>query len=158
MALRELARRQGRTGQALMPVVFTSALGLGTAEENTIVPFLRDHVVYAISQTPQVWLDHQVIEQDDALVFHWDAVEALFPPGLLDDMFAAYCALLEQLATEEAVWTAPPHTLLPASQLAQRRQVNATAAPLADELLHTRFLHQVATQPDALAGSRRSGP
>ena len=98
-----------------MPVVFTSALGLGTAEEKPLSSFLRDHLVYAISQTPQVWLDHQVLEQDGALVFHWDAVEALFPPGLLDDMFAAYCAFLEQLATEEAVWTAPPHPLLPAS-------------------------------------------
>ena len=41
----------------------------------------------AITQTPQVWLDHQVIEDAGGLLFNWDAVEELFPPGLLDDMF-----------------------------------------------------------------------
>ena len=80
-----------------MPIVFTSTLGLG-AEDNAY-PF--GELVSAISQTPQVMLDHQVIEYDGALICYWDAVENLFPPGLLDDMFAAYGNLIEQLATTE---------------------------------------------------------
>ena len=36
--LRELARRQERTGQALMPVVFTSALGLGSDGDSERFP------------------------------------------------------------------------------------------------------------------------
>ena len=42
---------------------------------------------YNISQTPQVWLDHQVVEMDGCLCLFWDAVEELFYPGMLDDMF-----------------------------------------------------------------------
>ena len=50
---------------------------------------------------PQVWLDHQVGETADALSFNWDAVEELFPPGLLDRMFGAYERRLARLAEGE---------------------------------------------------------
>ena len=55
-------------------------------------------------QTPQVWLDHQAAERAGALVFNWDAVEELFPTGMLDTLFGTYCALLDRLATEPDLW------------------------------------------------------
>jgi len=142
--LRELARRRGAgmTG-ALMPVVFTSLL----TQTQAISDFQPlGEIVYSITQTPQVWLDHQVREQAGALVFNWDAVDALFPPGLLDEMFTAYCALIERLARQTSIWTEQPLALAPAAQLAQRALVNATAAPLSEALLHTLFLQQVPIQ------------
>jgi non-ribosomal peptide synthetase component F len=61
-------------------------------------------ISYGVSQTPQVYLDHQVYQRGGHLYLSWDAVEELFPPGLLDDMFGAYCAFLRRLALDEAAW------------------------------------------------------
>ena len=81
-------------------------------------------VVYMISQTPQVWLDQVVFEEAGALVYSWDAVEELFPEGLLDDMFEAYCGLLRRLADEAESWQESwPETarkLVPPRQIEQR--------------------------------------
>ena len=37
-------------------------------------------------------------EHAGGLYFNWDAVEGLFPAGMFDGMFDAYCRLLKQLA------------------------------------------------------------
>ena len=73
-------------------------------------------MVYGLSQTPQVWLDHQVWEEQGALAFNWDAIAALFPPGLLDAMFESYTSLLQHLADQPARGDdlfADPDALLP---------------------------------------------
>ncbi|MFP8964829.1 condensation domain-containing protein, partial [Streptomyces nanhaiensis] len=85
--MRELARRRGAHG-VTMPVVFTSTLGVFDGDGNPGEPSFAERV-WGVSQTPQVWLDHQVIEQDGGLLLVWDAVEELFPPGVLDAMFTA---------------------------------------------------------------------
>jgi epothilone synthetase B len=149
--LREWARRRGQAsgtqtvGQALMPIVFTSALGL--AQDGSNFPAFGE-TLYEISQTPQVMLDHVVMEEEGKLLLHWDVVADLFPPGLIEAMFEVYCHLLCQLASAPGSWHDPHLPLLPVAQAAQRQQVNNTAAPLAPDLLHTRFLAQVATQAE----------
>jgi len=102
--MRRLAAREGAMG-AGMPVVFTSTLR--QAEDRPLPPGPSWELAYSISQTPQVWLDHRVTEDAGALAFNWDAVEELFPPGLLDDMFAAYRGLLDRLAAREESWEEP---------------------------------------------------
>ncbi len=154
--LRELTRRQGGAQGAVMPVVFTSTLGLGSSDlirsdQNTFGSNLFGDVVYSISQTPQVWLDHQVIEQEGTLVFNWDAVDNLFPESLLDDMFEAYCYFLRQLAISETIWIEASRQLVPQAQLSQRADVNATAAPVSEEMLHTLFTSQVEAGSDRWA-------
>lgn len=90
-AAREWSRRTGHPGSDIIPVVFTSTLGFG--DEHGTHPALSAFgtMVYTITQTPQVWIDHQVREVDDCLDFNWDSVDELFPAGLVDDMFGAYC-------------------------------------------------------------------
>lgn len=144
--LRELARQHTENNHALMPVVFTSLLAL---DQGVSTDAFQGEVVYSISQTPQVWLDHQVMEENGALVFHWDAVEELFPAGLLDEMFTAYCDLLERLATDETVWHDPHLSLVPSGQLTERAAVNATDAPISEEMLHTLFLKQATARADS---------
>jgi amino acid adenylation domain-containing protein len=148
--LRELARAQNWTAGALMPVVFTSMLDL--AAQGFRPPFspLRSlgEIVYSVTQTPQVWLDHQVLEEDGALVLTWDSVEDLFPPGLLDDMFAAYRGLLGRLADDEAAWQDASRTLFPQQQQAQRAALNATDVAVPAETLPALFLRQAASRPD----------
>ncbi|HEC84258.1 MAG TPA: amino acid adenylation domain-containing protein, partial [Thioploca sp.] len=142
---RELARQQGDFQKATMPIVFTSTLTLNFEQEVSLKPF--GEVVYSITQTPQVWLDHQVSEKEGQLVFNWDAVEALFPAGLLDDMFEAYCRFLRELAKSDSAWQATTtQFLIPPPQLSQRASVNATEAPISDEMLHTLFIAQLPTR------------
>ena len=103
--LRELVRSHSSQGmQAGVPVVFTSGLALGPLSKEVASFAGMGELIYGVSQTPQVWLDHQVLEQGGALVWNWDAVEELFPAGLLDDMFEAYLRLLRRLAEDETAW------------------------------------------------------
>jgi amino acid adenylation domain-containing protein len=158
--LREIARIRGDARAALMPVVFTSTLGTGALAETegagvfdpgmsfADLPF---RPAFGISQTPQVWLDHAVAEYEGALRFHWDAVDELFPEGMLDDMFDAYRARVEQLADGEAGWNTPAPALLPERQRATREAYNSTDGPLAAETLHGLFFAQAPLRGDAPA-------
>jgi pyochelin synthetase len=126
--MRERTRRMGTGPGASMPVVFTSSLVHGSEEDDPSegVRFFGEEV-YRITQTPQVWLDQQVFEERGELVFTWDAVEALFPDGLLDDMFAAYLARLERLSEDVTAWDrAEPAVALPEWQVRERRIANDT--------------------------------
>ena len=154
--LRELGRSQGGH-PVMMPVVFTSQLGLippfqGTREDSILGP-----VEYAITQTPQVWIDQQVSEREDgALVMNWDMVEDLFPDHLPADLFQAAVSLLEFLGTPPTPqgsrhWMDPVGSLIPDHQKHVRQQVNATHAPIPTGLLHQPFFAHACTRPDAIA-------
>ncbi len=150
--LREFSRKQGETLRAEMPVVFTSALPHNTMAGNNNPMSWIGEVKYTITQTPQVWIDHQVFEESGALLFNWDTVDELFPEGLLSDMFDSYCGLLQRLADDNGswkdTWPGTAEKLLPAAQLAKRQEVNATHTPLHDEMLHNLFEDQVPQRPD----------
>ncbi|WP_250126451.1 non-ribosomal peptide synthetase [Chroococcidiopsis sp. CCMEE 29] len=156
--LRELARIQRRSSAVLMPIIFTSTLVNDSlsrdqtpAESNTPISRLGE-VSYMLTQTPQVYLDHQVSEQAGVLVFSWDAVEELFPAGLLDDMFAAYCCFLERLANEEKLWREPTRQLLLPERLEQLAALNATNTPIPETiLLHSLFFEQASRYPQQAA-------
>lgn len=163
--LRQLARTRGGQGAAAMPVIFTSTLGLdaleeqrGESEESSgSGPLGSLEVVYSIGQTPQVWLDHQVSEHGGALYYIWDAVEELFPEGLLDEMFGSYQELLRRLATEEKAWgEAAADSLLPPEQRRRVAEINATEAHLLPgdprgQLLHGLFEIRAEERPEAVA-------
>jgi hypothetical protein len=71
--LAELAKRQKRPHSALMPVVFTSALPLLVGESVNAFPAdFPGQRGFTLSQTPQVSLDHQVVETHGCLHFSWD--------------------------------------------------------------------------------------
>ncbi len=149
--MRELASQQPASGGALMPIVFTNVLGMkedaGLGGEDSPEAVLGKEV-FTISQTSQVYLDHPISEWKGHLVYNWDAVDELFPAGMLDDMFEAYGAFLERLATDDAAWTETNRQFVPLAQLQQREAVNATAAPISGELLHTLFIAQVEAHDD----------
>jgi epothilone synthetase B len=145
--LRELAHKYGHTQSAIMPVVFTSILGLEAL--GRVVKYSDfGQMVYTISQTPQVWLDHQVVEQEGSLTTSWDAVEDLFPEGLLDDMFDAYRQLLDELSASDTAWHAAETVRLPSRQLSIRESVNNTDAPQHEGMLHTVFVEKAHTTPN----------
>ncbi|MFK8845328.1 condensation domain-containing protein [Streptomyces sp. Ac-502] len=105
---------------------------------------------WMVSQTPQVWLEHQIYRtRDGGLLLAWDAVEELFPDGLLDGLTAACAALLDHLVMAD--WTAVPDLPLPAGQLRRRHEVNATHRPESGRALHEEFFTHAGTRADAPA-------
>ena len=153
--MRELARFQRVGPTAIMPVVFTSLLNLGEQNDGTTWVSRLGQRVYAIAQTPQVYLDFVVQEEKGSLLIIWDAVEEIFPAGLLDDMFGAFERLLQDLAADESAWQRSlaenARCLIPPAQMALREAANSTTAPLTADLLHTPFLKQVAERPGQTA-------
>ncbi|AGM07923.1 amino acid adenylation domain-containing protein [Amycolatopsis keratiniphila] len=141
--LRELARRGDSGVRAAFPVVVTSLLG--HPPRHTSASF--GEAIYTISQTPQVSLDFQIFEVAGELRFNWDSLDALFPEGVLDDMFGAYRRLLERLADDERSWDTEWFDLVPAHQREVWREVNDTAAPAPTALLHAAVAEHAATDP-----------
>ncbi|HSS54712.1 MAG TPA: amino acid adenylation domain-containing protein, partial [Gaiellales bacterium] len=85
------------------------------------------------------------------LVFNWDAVEELFPAGLLDAMFQAFCDLLGQLAQEESAWESAVGARVPRADLELQAAANATEAPVPVGLLHTRIGERARLEPQRVA-------
>jgi len=163
--LRELARARGGAIRAAMPVVFTSTLGqtspdlpipdaaaAGEPGEGPALPGLG-RVVSSTHHAPQTTLNLHAFDRGEGIVFGIDAAEDLFPAGMLDDLFEALCGLVDRMAGEDAVWWRRRLDLVPAGQLAERRAVNRTNAPLPDALLHDLFEAQVDRRPDHVAVS-----
>ncbi|MGW0854214.1 hybrid non-ribosomal peptide synthetase/type I polyketide synthase [Streptomyces sp. NPDC002690] len=158
--LRELQRVRGGAGRAAMPVVFASTVNFAAKEDSAAATGLAQHLVSLGSggrevsssiRTPQVWLDHQVVEDAGALIVNWDVIEELFPDGMVDAMFAAYVEVLHGLCHDERAWQGPAPVLVPDADLATRREVNATGAPLPTGLLHEPFLRHAALHPERTA-------
>jgi acyl carrier protein len=98
--LRELKRRRAIDGGIALPVVFTSMVGSRSAPQAALLK----EVSFSVTQTPQVYLDHQLYEQAGGLYFSWDVVREHFAPGAIDSLFERYCRLLENAATFGGIW------------------------------------------------------
>ncbi len=129
---RELSKNYNKQQEVIMPIVFTSGLGIKKGHDDD--EYLGK-MVYGLSQTPQVWIDHQVTEQDNELVLTWDAVREIFPDGMLDDMFSAYIELLNSLAEREEFWNKQTKNLVNIPRLESRIKANNTEKNISNETL-----------------------
>ena len=148
--VRELRRRRG-PGGGLLPVVFTSSVGLGEPDATAGAFTGTGRVGFGISQTPQVWLDCQVSDSDGTLRIDWDSRDGVLAPGVVPAMFDAFTRLLHRLATDPTAWDDPAPVTLPADQRERRSRVNATATELPTGLLHQPLLDRARATPDATA-------
>ncbi|MGC4019655.1 MAG: amino acid adenylation domain-containing protein [Muricomes sp.] len=151
---RELKKQAGNSNGSIMPIVFTSGLGVEQWNEGKWLGSLT----YNISQTPQVWLDHQVVEMDGRLCLFWDSVDELFYPGMLDEMFGAYTGLLRKLAKEPALFKVKKDSLVCAKISEARQQANETFMKFKPETLDGMFLKAAELFPEneAVVTSSRS--
>ncbi|WP_415717911.1 amino acid adenylation domain-containing protein [Maridesulfovibrio sp.] len=157
--MREMARVAG-DDHAVVPVVFTSAIGSEALGRDASVIDSFGVQKYCLTQTPQIWLDHQVYENEEGLVFNWDYVAELFPQGMIEDMFSAYKDQLYRLA-ESDDWTFIEAVRLPQPQADRRKSYNNTAktsgtmpdlaAPQGPRLIIDGFMYHVDRQPEAPA-------
>ncbi|WP_228769624.1 non-ribosomal peptide synthetase [Actinokineospora alba] len=140
--LRDLARADVDAPRTA-PVVFSYDLSAPLIPDEWANRF--GDVSWMISQTPQIWLDQQIYRTcDNNVRLVWDAVEELFPAGVLDTMIAAYEALVRSLLVGR--WDTWPELQLPAAQRAVRAKVNSDTRELTDNLLHTAFFKHAAAR------------
>ncbi|MCG8338633.1 MAG: amino acid adenylation domain-containing protein, partial [Proteobacteria bacterium] len=102
-ALRELKLGGSLDFDLSLPVVFTSNLANQRGEER---PSWFDKASYILTQTPNVYLDHQLSEKNGNLTYSWDIAEAVFAPGMAEAMFEDYTSLLNRMATSDHYWSA----------------------------------------------------
>ncbi|BBX24952.1 non-ribosomal peptide synthetase [Mycolicibacterium alvei] len=146
--LRDMSRHRG--SQTLATIVYTSALGLGDLFAGDVT----DHFgapVWTISQGPQVLIDAQATPLADGLMINWDVRTEAFRPGVAEAMFAYHLAELRRLATDDAAWDEPDPPAVSESQRRVRAALNASTSTPSGDVLHTGFLANAASTPDAPA-------
>ena len=130
--------------EAIMPVVFTSGLGVEQWNEGKWLGKLH----YNISQTPQVWLDHQVVEMDGSLCLFWDSIDELFYPGMLDEMFRTYTGLLRGIAKKPMLVKERVNSLVSAEISETRHYANETMKTFDEKTLDEMFWEMAKKWPD----------
>lgn len=150
--MRELAKiRNAAAGEALMPVVFTSTLAHheGESDMPTRAP---GKWVYEISQTPQVWMEHHLWEEDNQLALHIDVVKGLFPDNLIRDFVDVYEQLIRNLINDPSAWQKKNASyLLPKYQREIWQVYNNSRTMVPQGLLHDGFTQSARKYPAKLA-------
>lgn len=143
--LREMTRQKGQA-YAFMPYVFTSAINI--IDSNGLIGKMNE---YGISQTPQVFIDCQVMDDSNGLRVNWDVRKGVFPENLIHDMFYAFETALLKLVNNEQAWESTSLINLPNEQIQQRANVNNTYIKQTKHFLHEGFFAQANQQPDKIA-------
>ncbi len=135
------------------PVVVTSALGLDASDQSVKQNSIMSGVDtrFAITQTPQVWLDIQLYETDQGLCINWDSVTGLFSEGVLDAMSDATSCLMHAMTMSIDAWTLETPDIFPAKQRGLINRVNNTHVPLINDVLHSNVLQSIESYPSKLA-------
>lgn len=100
----EVAREKTRHGTGdkfLMPYVFTSSVGLINNEQSGA---MKGRYRGGISQTPQVFIDCQVMDGQWGLIINWDVRDDIFPKGLPERMFELFSDRIKELACSADKW------------------------------------------------------
>lgn len=148
--LRELSRLH--RGNRLIPVVFTSTLGVAGEDlpRNAFMHEAKLH--YGITQTPQVWLDCQATERHGGLHVDWDVRRGVFLPKVIEQAFHAFGRMIDKLVVDEDFWRSDSVVELPETTRLQRERINHERdAPLPGGYLHAGFCQQALEQPQRLA-------
>ncbi len=138
--LREM-RSIGRDSS--MPVVFTSTLGL-----NDFACDWLGEREYTISQTPQVWIDNQIMQKDGALIVNWDCIDELFREKTLDNMFKIYSDLIEMVLDEGSRVEIERYSPIFERQDIVYAKYNETAQELPTEVLPLQCMKRALAQPE----------
>lgn len=143
--MRTFAKSRKKSGLS-MPIVYTSAIGL--ADSGTP---LRGEFIGGISQTPQTFIDCQVMDGDFGLQVNWDFREGVFPEGVLEAMFEAFERRLKTLAEKNFSWEKMPAVSLPEFCTVEQNAANATQKSWNIRMLQSDFLKSVQRTPEKIA-------
>ncbi|XP_035702032.1 anguibactin system regulator-like [Folsomia candida] len=97
---REIAKKLGSNLEGRYPIVFTSILNIDRTARNTLFNENFVETSFCITQTPQVYIDCKVYEDEGNLVVEWDYLDGILPDGLLAMMHGLYVECIS-LMTEQ---------------------------------------------------------
>lgn len=100
--IRDLSKHHQMGNKTVMPIVFTSMI-FNERETSEATQGLIGKVRTGVSQTSQVYLDHQASDAGGQLTLTWDYVDDLFDQQVVETMFAQYNALLDGLIVGETI-------------------------------------------------------
>ncbi len=140
--IRELSKKRNCIGKAIMPVVFTCVLFQSPENWFEQIGRLR----YAVSQTPQVMLDNQILEMNQELYVSWDYVEDLFEPEVMTAIFEDFIWGIRNVGTREE-FEIPSQVELEEIW----NQYNGVTEPAAQDTLQAFFESQAGRVPDQTA-------
>jgi 3-oxoacyl-(acyl-carrier-protein) synthase/non-ribosomal peptide synthetase component F/acyl carrier protein len=106
--VRELRAKAMVSPDFALPVVFTSLLAAQRSvvehtDRSEWLDFLGTQL-FGVTQTPQVHLDHQVMERDGALILSFDVAAGYFAEGVAEQLMDTYCRALAALSTRSEPW------------------------------------------------------
>lgn len=93
-------KRNGMKNAAVFPVVFTSLL-LNREIFNRLEEYFT--ITYGLSQTPQVYLDCQVMEICGSLNISWDYVSEMFDETRINQMFRIFNNMITGLCDSDSI-------------------------------------------------------
>lgn len=141
---REYMKRNAIYKEEIMPVVFTSGLGININSANGL-----GKIVFNMSETPQVWMDNQIAEKDDRLFIFFDVLEGLFSETVINDMLFSYKKLLIRLATDRSSWYTASKSIVELPHISTNDNI-CVEYPKEDTLLSL-FLKSVERYPERIA-------
>lgn len=148
--IRLLQAKKGVSDRPLMPVVFTSGLDLHGGTNDFCVNDEQWQLEETYLKTPQVWLDNQVYQEYDELVFNWDYVPSVFSPDLVEAMFEVYKNWLVNLSQDRDSWYRNSTCI--ANEICHNNKVyNDYHAPLPTKSLHQGFVDMARFFPEKIA-------
>lgn len=149
--LNEFNRLRGGSRAAAMPVVFACALNIKSKEElggSGLFKWYGSGVSYSQLETPQVYFDHQVFEDEDkSFCFFWDVRDGYFPDGMIDAMFNLYSDTLKEVALNINF----PDHLIPKIDKTLIAETNSTANHSSYGYLHLDVFEQGLIRPTKIA-------
>ncbi|KZN33823.1 non-ribosomal peptide synthetase [Pseudoalteromonas luteoviolacea] len=151
------AMNQNQQSNTIVPIVYTSTLGL-SGDELDNNQFMHDaQLRYGITQTPQVWLDCQATERGGELIVDWDIRQGIFQEGVIEQAHQAFCELLRALADNDSLWQSTSPVTLPAQTQAHIAALNNTQTERAKGYLHSGFANHALHTPDQVAVVDQNG-
>lgn len=134
--LRELGREKKEN--VMIPIVYTSTLGVSDSDNSFLS---RSNISYKISQTPQVWIDCQIAEENGGVAVNWDYRTGVFLQNVIRDMFEAFERVLKRLGKKDNTVLKETDPIgLPEKTQAVRNKVNATERELPESLMAEGFV------------------
>ncbi|MDN3379169.1 MULTISPECIES: SDR family NAD(P)-dependent oxidoreductase [unclassified Pseudoalteromonas] len=101
--LRELKSAGKLSANFSLPIVFSSMLNLTSlipTESQAVTEQDTFEMVYKSTQTPQIFLDHQLFERAGNLLIVWDYSPDYFADGFVEQLFSDFCRSIDNLINE----------------------------------------------------------
>lgn len=99
---------------------------IGVSESSEIIDIKGKQNSNGISQTPQVFIDCQVADDEEGLKVNWDVRQGIFPENMVADMFRAFEEILYKLSFSFDNWEEKEIVALPKFEIDLFKKVNDT--------------------------------